>query len=108
MPLQVLGIVGVVAAALSQIGIWLTGMATLKTACIVMFIAATVALTATFVTGITVAISTIVEVLPPEAIVFGAAIIPANLAICASSVVSARIARWVYDKNAATIKRICN
>ena len=107
MPVQVLGIVGAIGVGFTQLTAFIYGLATLKTACAVVFIAATIALTTAMAFALGALLALIVEYLPPEVLAFIAAVIPANFIICATSVYSARTTRWVYDKNIATIKRIC-
>jgi len=113
MPIPVLlnaatfGVVGAISAAFTQLVTFLSGVITLKVGCAIAFVAATAALSIAMFTSFVNALGLIVEILPAEVIAFAAAIVPANLIICITAVFTARISRWVYDKNISTIKRIC-
>lgn len=111
MPLPVIagtfGIVGIISTAVTQFMTMIAGLFTLKLACIVVFIGASIALAAGLVLSLYQIVDSLVVLLPAEALAFAAAIIPANMIVCISAVFAARTTRWVYDKNVNTIKRIC-
>jgi hypothetical protein len=95
---------------------WLTGLftqlfavfgfeLTKKTAYATAAIAAFLSLTLVFTLGIKVLISAIIAPFPdiPTA---AFAFVPQNLSLCASTVISAKMARFIYDYNVQALKMV--
>lgn len=65
----------------------------------IAYVAVVTALTSALILTFTTLLGPISRTIPPDAVIFASAILPANLNACVSVVISARIARWIYDRN---------
>jgi hypothetical protein len=63
------------------------------------FVVVAIALTAALIAGFNAALSTVSVALPNEVLVVAVSLLPSNATACISVVLSARIARFVYDWN---------
>jgi len=69
-------------------------------------VAAFVSLTTAFVLVVKALLVGIVYVLPPWAASVAGLILPSNFSVCISALISARIARWIYDYHVQTLKLV--
>ncbi|WP_375541117.1 DUF5455 family protein [Nitrosomonas sp.] len=70
-----------------------------KVAKTVGYVAIVAVLTAALIALFSSLLSPLSQTLPAGSVALAAAILPSNLNACISVVISARIARWVYDRN---------
>lgn len=68
--------------------------------------AALLALTTAFILAVKALFTGIVFVLPAWAQVGAGLFLPSNLPACIGALISARIARWIYDYHVATLKLV--
>lgn len=69
-------------------------------------IAAFLALTTAFVLVVKALLVGIVYVLPPWAASVAGLMLPSNFSVCISALISARVARWIYEYHVETLKLI--
>lgn len=72
---------------------------TAKVARVVAFVGIVIALTAALIAGVTTGLSSISASLPSEVLLVAQALLPPNAVGCISVVVSAHVARYIYDWN---------
>lgn len=94
--------VGLVSAVLSYVGAHLAK----KTVFALAAVAAALSLTAAFVFVIKGLLAGMSLVLPDWAVVGAAMFLPSNTALCISALISARVARWIYDYHMETLRLV--
>lgn len=95
---------GYLGTMLFGIASWLGAFLTKRIAILVAIISMVTALTAAFVVLIETAISALSVSMPPYLLIGASWVWPANANACIAAIISAYVARWVYEWNIKIIQ----
>lgn len=104
----VTGIVGAISTGFAAVITFMATKITGKVLLVVAAVAVIAALTGGFFAAIEAIADGISAALPPEALLLSSSLMPRNLSVCVSAVISANILRWLYDRNLDIIRMIVN
>ncbi len=97
---------GAIAAGFTSLIGFLATMATGRVLIVTAAVAAITALTVGFIAFINTMAGSMSQALPAEVLAFAQAVMPRNMATCLSVILTANIAKWIYQKNIEVVKML--
>jgi len=103
MPLPIVtgafGVVGAIAAGFTALISFMAAKMTAKVGIVASAVVVMISLTAGLIFALETLADTLAASLPSGVVAFSQAVIPTNLNACISVIVTAMVARWVYDRH---------